>query len=202
MQVCASPHPYMYFYNPLPFSDNGVFSIDTNKRVCMETCPSFVSGSLSAPNCSVAPTSGASGCSYDITFEQNGSISGNTAPSSNSFLGYDSVAQVSRVCVPSLVTVTNGFQTFFNSSSAEPSSLESIFDQGYLADFTSDIANNWEWLLCGAGFAIVLSFTYMFLLRCFVGCIVWISLIGTLFLLVGLGVIFLYNAGLFGDPFT
>lgn len=56
--------------------------------------------------------------------------------------------------------------------------------------------------MCGAGFAIVISFIYLFMLRCFVGCIVWISLIGTLFLLIGLGVIFLFNAGLFGDLTT
>ena len=35
----------------------------------------------------------------------------------------------------------------------------------------------------------------MFLLRCLAGCIVWVSLFGTIFTLLGLGLIFLYNAG-------
>jgi hypothetical protein len=36
----------------------------------------------------------------------------------------------------------------------------------------------------------------MFLLRCLAGCIVWVSLFGTMLALVGLGLVFLYNAGL------
>lgn len=35
----------------------------------------------------------------------------------------------------------------------------------------------------------------MFLLRCLVGCIVWLSIIGSILVFVGLGVIFLYNGG-------
>lgn len=35
----------------------------------------------------------------------------------------------------------------------------------------------------------------MFLLRCLAGCIVWVSLFGTIFVLLGLGLLFLYNAG-------
>lgn len=47
--------------------------------------------------------------------------------------------------------------------------------------------------------AIVIAFIVMFLLRCLAGCIVWLSLFGIMFLLVGLGVIFLYNAGKLGE---
>ncbi len=35
----------------------------------------------------------------------------------------------------------------------------------------------------------------MFLLRCLAGCIVWVSLFGTILVLVGLGIVFLYNSG-------
>lgn len=35
----------------------------------------------------------------------------------------------------------------------------------------------------------------MFLLKCLVGCIVWTSILGSILLFAGLGVIFLYNAG-------
>ena len=51
------------------------------------------------------------------------------------------------------------------------------------------------WILCGFAFAVVISFIYMFLLRCFVGCMVWGSLIGIFLLLIALGIIFLYNGG-------
>jgi hypothetical protein len=38
----------------------------------------------------------------------------------------------------------------------------------------------------------------MFLLRCLAGCIVWCSLFGVIFFFIGLGLIFLYNAGYLG----
>lgn len=43
--------------------------------------------------------------------------------------------------------------------------------------------------------AVLIAFIFMFLLRCLAGCIVWLSLFGTIFVLLGLGLIFLYNAG-------
>lgn len=39
----------------------------------------------------------------------------------------------------------------------------------------------------------------MFLLRCLVGCIVWVSCIGSILLFAGLGLLFFYNGGLIGD---
>jgi hypothetical protein len=50
-------------------------------------------------------------------------------------------------------------------------------------------------LIAGVGFAIVISLIYMFILRCLVGLIVWLSVIGSILAVAGLGVIFLYNAG-------
>lgn len=38
----------------------------------------------------------------------------------------------------------------------------------------------------------------MFLLRCLVGCVVWGSIFGIIALFAGMGVIFLYNAGVIG----
>lgn len=55
------------------------------------------------------------------------------------------------------------------------------------------------WLLCGVGIALVVSLIFMFLLRCLVGCIVWVSSIGIILIFIGLGVIFLYNGGALGD---
>jgi len=54
---------------------------------------------------------------------------------------------------------------------------------------------NYQWLLAATGMAVLIAFIFMFLLRCLAGCIVWLSLFGTIFVLLGLGLIFLYNAG-------
>jgi hypothetical protein len=43
--------------------------------------------------------------------------------------------------------------------------------------------------------AIVIALIYMFLLRCFVGCIVWVSCIGVILVFIAMGLIFLYNGG-------
>jgi hypothetical protein len=79
------------------------------------------------------------------------------------------------------------------------SSLSTIFSSGNLASFISDTKNNWQWLLAAAGFGLVIAFVVMFLLRCLAGCIVWISLFGFMFFLIGLGLIFLYNANALGS---
>ena len=52
-------------------------------------------------------------------------------------------------------------------------------------------------MAAATGFAFLLSFVFMFLLRCLAGCIVWVSLFGIMFFFVGTGCIFLYNAGYF-----
>ncbi len=53
------------------------------------------------------------------------------------------------------------------------------------------------WLLCGLGMALVISLLFMFLLRCLVGCIVWVSCIGIIVVFIGLGILFLFNGGAF-----
>ena len=49
--------------------------------------------------------------------------------------------------------------------------------------------------MAGVGLSVVLSFVIIYLLRWFVGVIVWASILGIIVLLSGLGVIFLYNGG-------
>lgn len=43
--------------------------------------------------------------------------------------------------------------------------------------------------------AVFVSLLFMFLLRCLVGCIVWVSCFGIILLFAGLGLMFLYNGG-------
>lgn len=49
------------------------------------------------------------------------------------------------------------------------------------------------------GMAVVISLLFMFLLRCLVGCVVWVSCIGVILVFIGLGIIFLYNGGTFKE---
>lgn len=88
-QVCGldatALYPYMYFYNPLPYSTAG---IDTTKRVCVQTCPQFIGGVLTVPVCATAPTTGAASCNFDMTFAEDGTPSDVPAP--NDFIGYNS----------------------------------------------------------------------------------------------------------------
>jgi solute carrier family 44 (choline transporter-like protein), member 2/4/5 len=55
------------------------------------------------------------------------------------------------------------------------------------------------WLLAAFGFAILISFIFMFCLRCLAGCIVWFSILGIIVFLALAGLIFLNNAGKIGD---
>jgi hypothetical protein len=50
-------------------------------------------------------------------------------------------------------------------------------------------------VLCAFGFAILLSFVFMYTLRCLAGLIVWLSALGIIGALLVAGIIFLYNAG-------
>lgn len=51
------------------------------------------------------------------------------------------------------------------------------------------------WLLAAFGFAIVVSFIFMFCLRCLAGCIIWFAVLGIIVFFALAGVVFLYNAG-------
>jgi hypothetical protein len=51
------------------------------------------------------------------------------------------------------------------------------------------------WLLAAFGLAIIISFIFMFCLRCLAGCIVWCSVIGIIVFFALAGVVFLYNSG-------
>jgi hypothetical protein len=51
-------------------------------------------------------------------------------------------------------------------------------------------------LLAGVGICVLISFIWMFSLRCLVGCIVWLSIFGIILVFALAGVVFLYNAGI------
>lgn len=75
------------------------------------------------------------------------------------------------------------------------SSISSTLSQGVFGSTVSDIQNNYQYILIGVGMAVAMSFVIIFLLRWFVGVIVWASIFGIIGLLSCIGVIFLYNGG-------
>jgi hypothetical protein len=126
-------------------------------------------------------------CTYQIVVYSNGSF--NITPSSVSdVVGYETSTTLDRVCLPGSTVLSNAF-------SAVSSSLSSTLSQGVFGATVSDIENNYIYILIGVGMAVVMSFLIIFLLRWFVGIIVWVSILGIITLLAAIGVIFLYNGG-------
>ena len=170
--------PYLYWTQP---------DTSLQNRACVDACPTWDGSAVVQVTCAVASQCNTN--SYQVTFnDQGGVASGTYTAGSGQIIGYDSYSVLSRACVPN----PNMFTSVFSSIS---SSFSSALDQGALADFINDVKNNWYWLLAATGVSFIVAFIIMFFLRCCAGCIVWISLFGIMFLLVGTGLIFLFNAG-------
>lgn len=176
----AANYPYLYFTN---------LKQSVIMRACVNKCPVYTSGAVETISC----YNGASLCnsdSYTQTYDSSGnSISGSWT--STGFLGYDTSYGLDRVCLPN----PNMFSSVFSTAS---DAYSSALSEGKLSDFINDTKNNWEYLLAATGAAVLIAFIVMFFLRCCAGCIVWLSLFSIMFLLIGLGLIFLYNAGKLG----
>lgn len=187
----TAAYPYLYLANPI---------YDITVRYCVNACPYYTSGSTAT---SVTPvgyyvysSSTTSTFTYNIVYDTNGNqvySSSGTNPAvqaSGNIVGYDTSLTLSRLCVPNA--------NMFSSVLISASSTASAFSQGDLSNFITDIANNWKWLLAALGWGVLISFFFMFMLRCLAGCIVWCSLFGLIIFFIGLGLIFLYNAGMLG----
>jgi solute carrier family 44 protein 1 (choline transporter-like protein)/choline transporter-like protein 2/4/5 len=172
----TSNYPYLYFTNPI---------YDFTKRICVDQCPTYSSGSVSQ----VQSNSAAGSTTYTVQYDTSGSVVSGGAPTSSSIIGYDTYLVISRLCMPNSVM----FNSLINSTTAA-----STISQGDLSNFITDTMNNWQYLLAALGWAVVISFVFMFLLRCLAGCIVWCSLFAVIIFFIGLGLIFLYNAGYLG----
>lgn len=156
----------------------------------MDGCPYYRSGTNDVFQ--VSSNDGAF-TAYDFQYDLSGSLTtANTSnPASGGYLGYDSYLVIGRLCVPNSVMFTTAF-------SSVSTTTTNAFKQGDLNNFITDIINNWKWLIAALGWAILISFIFMFMLRCLAGCIVWCSLFGIIFFFIGLGLVFLYNAGYLG----
>lgn len=169
--------PYLYLTNPI----NSISS-----RICVDKCPSFSGGAVAQ----VSSNSAAADVTYDFTYNSSGSqISGVGSPAAGDVLGYDTYLVIDRICMPNAAMFTSLFSA---------STTSKVLTQGDLSNFITDTQNNWKYLIAALGWGIVISFVFMFMLRCLAGCIVWCSLFGIIIFFIGLGLIFLYNAGYLG----
>lgn len=185
----TAAYPYLYLSNPIK---------DISDRLCVDACPYYDGTTVFAANYYNYGTPASSGAfTYDIKYDNYGnefSPGTNAAPTTQTTgfkIGYDSTLVLSRLCVPNPNMFTNAVKI---SSSA----AATVFSQGDISNFITDIAVNWKWLLAALGWGVLISFFFMFMLRCLAGCIVWCSLFGLVIFFIGLGLVFLYNAGKLG----
>lgn len=177
----AADYPYAYFYNPT--------SGDLSNRYCVKQCPYFSGGALTTISCY-----GQASCTYALTITSSGAYS--VSPSSTSqIIGYETSAMASRLCVPSSTVFVGAFSSYVSIFSSTLSSSD-------LTSFTTDLTNNWKWILAALGFAVLVSFIFMYTLKCFAGLIVWTSTIGLIVLFALMGFIFLYDAGLISSSYA
>lgn len=168
--------PYVYWTDP---------ANNLQLRSCVNACPTWDGSTVVQVSCSVAGDCNSN--TYQTVYDDQGNVITGSATAGD-FVGYDTYSVLGRACVPN----PNMFTTVFKSIS---SAFSSALNQGALADFINDTKNNWYWLLAATGVGFLAAFFVMFFLRCCAGCIVWLALFGIMFLLVGTGLIFLYNAG-------
>jgi uncharacterized membrane protein YagU involved in acid resistance len=102
---------------------------------------------------------------------------------------YDSSIVLSGICIhppPSSVKTSKATPP---SSPAYKSAISAIHRR------RKQRKNKWQWLLAAFGFAIIISFIWMFCLRCVAGVIVWCCIFGIIIFFTAIGVVFLYNNG-------
>jgi hypothetical protein len=114
----ASSYPYAYFFNPTTF--------DLSNRYCVQSCPSYSSGTLSTLTCY-----NQSSCSYSVSIYGNGSYSANPA-SSSVIIGYPTTTLISRICVPTSSVFTNAFASYI-------SAFSTYLSQSSFSQFITDI---------------------------------------------------------------
>lgn len=177
----AANYPYAYFFNPT--------TGDLSNRYCVTACPYFSSGALTTLTCY-----NQANCAYALTVTSSGAYS--VSPSSTTqIIGYETSSIVNRLCVPSSTAFAGAFVSYTSTFSSALSSSD-------LTSFTTDLTNNWKWILAALGGAVVLSFIFMYTLRCFAGLIVWTSIIGIILMFALIGFVFLYNAGVISTTYA
>lgn len=156
-------------------------------------CPSYIAGVIAPVDC--YSTTCPSSATFATISEDGATYTTGTALST--YVLYNSYSFIDRICIPET-------EVFAGALSTALSSFSSSVDTGTFSDFITDLQNNWQWMILFFFFSVILSFIWMYALKCLAGCIVWGSIFGIIGILSGIGLIFLYNAGELGsiDAYT
>lgn len=114
----ASAFPYAYFYNPI---------VSMNNRYCVDKCPAYVSGAMTAPSCY-------GGCSGWAQLNEDGTYTGAGVMSGFTNLLYGSNSLIGRICIPNSAVFSNGFQSAVEAFSSATST-------GTFSNFITDLKN-------------------------------------------------------------
>jgi hypothetical protein len=131
-EMCGYPgtltatFPYAFYANPLDM---------TNKRYCVQSCPS-----TQAVGTTLTTSSGT--ITFTVQIDSSGTASG--AFTSADYISYDSSVAFDRVCIPSTAALNGAFSTC--------TSAFSSLKEGDLGNFILDVKNVLIWLFrtgCG-----------------------------------------------------
>ena len=118
----ARDYPFSYFWNPT--TDN------LDNRVCVKGCPQYNNGQLSTVDCYLNGV--VTSCTYDVIVQEDGNYPSGTTPTTTDFIGYDSIAVIDRVCIPTKATLENAFNSY-------SSSISRLLRQEAVANFITDL---------------------------------------------------------------
>jgi hypothetical protein len=156
--------PYLYYLN--------MFNFPLTPAVCVNACPTeLVPVNLTSKICvyDVNPTT----VDQLITTTLNGTCAPFLLPS----------VPVLNRCVPTNPIPAEYVKTVTNATfviDGKVTSLDKLYQevQSYLFQAASDINNSWQWIVGGAGAALVICFLWLFFISFFAKPFVWISILG------------------------
>lgn len=179
-------YPYLYYPFPIP----GTLSI----RFCVKSCPD---NHTDVPDC--YPVLGLTSCSFpwgEIK-EMSNSSTFDIGDILDDFDGlYSSKGYLKRFCMPTaFFEIAREGGEYANKTESELySQVTDIISIETLSEWMGDAWMCWEVMFIVAAFTVVIAGVYLFLLRYFIGLMVWVSIILTFCVLLLLA-IFLHWSG-------
>lgn len=176
----AENYPYLYYPFPLPNT--------IDYRFCMKSCPSE---NDTTTECLI--NSNITTC--DMLWGEIGKDSSLPYDDSNKGI-YESTGYIKRFCLPDgMLSIMTTAGTYVNSNSSELyDEVTGAINVEILTEWVGDAWTCWEVMFIVAGFTIGIAIVYLFLLRYFIGLMVWVSIILTFIALLLLA-IFLHWSG-------
>eukprot|EP00828_Plagiopyla_frontata_P009593 TRINITY_DN1495_c0_g1_i2.p1 TRINITY_DN1495_c0_g1~~TRINITY_DN1495_c0_g1_i2.p1 ORF type:complete len:641 (+),score=63.83 TRINITY_DN1495_c0_g1_i2:43-1923(+) len=155
-------YKYLYYMVPLP---NYLY-----RGICVKECPQWPSSQSTPTTINCKTTTSQANCNYNSPLSVGADFSQLSTDMidvsldwNHTLIIYNTSLIFQKVCVPSAVSTI--------SSSTINNAIEGSLKT--LQKWASDIEVTWEIILATAGFALIVGFIYMYLLRYCVGCMTW-----------------------------